>query len=133
MVEFIVIAIPVLHCYIFLPLLRELTKNGRYHTIVAAPSAPANSVWPLRNSSVIYSILLGQNSGEQKQTGLGDVFSRMHGFFLQACHCKHVMRLQLNINTPCHTSNLHITNLHQLCQPTSSITVLVAATAALAI
>ena len=58
LVEFIVIAIPVLHCYIFLPLLRVLTKNGRYRTTVAALSAPANSVWPLRHSSVIYSILL---------------------------------------------------------------------------
>jgi len=53
-VEFIVIAIPVLHCYIFLPLLRVLTKNGRYHTTVATPSAPANSVWPLRHSSYIF-------------------------------------------------------------------------------
>jgi len=58
LVEFIVIAIPVLYCYIFMPLLRVFTKNGRYRLTVAAPSAPANSVWPLRHSSVIYSILL---------------------------------------------------------------------------
>jgi len=58
LVEFIVIAIPVLHCYIFLPLLRVLTKNGSYRTTVLRhqhqPIAYGHFVTP-----VIYSILLG--------------------------------------------------------------------------
>ena len=57
LVEFIVIAIPVLHCYIYLPLLRVLSKNGRYRTTVLRhqhqPIAYVHFVTP-----VIYSILL---------------------------------------------------------------------------